>query len=108
MYVPAIPFFWALHQGLQLLKLVDHDKAFSLEAVASLRHIKYCAAIVCGLYVAGMPYIYYIADKDDAPGVVALGLVIVGASFIIATAAALFQRLFQNAVDIKTENDLTV
>ncbi|HRN95836.1 MAG TPA: hypothetical protein PLD54_00125 [Candidatus Levybacteria bacterium] len=27
---------------------------------------------------------------------------------MIATAAGIFQKLFQNAVDIKSENDLTV
>ena len=60
------------------------------------------------MYAAGMPYVFYVADQDDAPGVVAIGLVIIGASFVIATAAAVFQKLVQNAVDIKSENDLTV
>ncbi|MCA9963425.1 MAG: DUF2975 domain-containing protein [Anaerolineales bacterium] len=30
------------------------------------------------------------------------------ASIVIATAAAVFQSLLQNAIDIKSENDLTV
>ncbi len=30
------------------------------------------------------------------------------ASIVIATAAAMFERILQNAVDIKSENDLTV
>jgi hypothetical protein len=55
-----------------------------------------------------MPYIFYVADKDDAPGVAAIGFAIIGLSFVIAVAAAVFQRLLQNAVDIKSENDLTV
>lgn len=55
-----------------------------------------------------MPYIYYAADRDDAPGVLAIALVIAFASLVIASAAGLFQRLLQNAVDIKSENDLTV
>jgi len=29
-------------------------------------------------------------------------------SLVIATAAAMFERISQNAVDIKSENDLTV
>jgi hypothetical protein len=35
-------------------------------------------------------------------------MVIIFASIVIATAAAIFQRLLQNAVDMKSENDLTV
>ena len=29
-------------------------------------------------------------------------------SIVVATAAAMFERILQNAVDIKSENDLTV
>lgn len=108
MYVPAIPFYFALFQALKLLSYIDNNKAFSELSVNALRHIKYCAILISVLYAAGMPYIYYVATQDDAPGVVALGFVIIFASFVIATAAAVSQRLFQNAVEIKSENDLTV
>lgn len=108
MYVPAIPFFYGLYQALRLLSFIDRDKAFTRSSVSALRNIKYCAYIISGLYAAGMPYIFYVADRDDAPGVAALGFVIIGAAFVVGSAAAVFQRLFQNAVDIKSENDLTV
>lgn len=108
MYLPAIPFFFALYQALKLLSYIDKNEAFTEPSVKALKRIKYCGFIISGLYAAGMPYIFYVADRDDAPGVAALGFVIIGASFVVATAAALFQRLFQNAVDIKSENDLTV
>lgn len=108
LYVPAIPFFIALYQALKLLGYIDKNKAFSQLSINALKKIKYSALSISALFVAGMPYIFIVAEMDDAPGVVALGLVIIGASLVIATAAAVFQRLFQNAVDIKSENDLTV
>lgn len=108
LYVPVVPFFWALFQALKLLGLIDKNRAFSDGSVGALRSIKYAAAVISILFAAGMPYIYYAADRDDAPGVIVIGLVIVIASVVIAAAAALFQQLFQNAVDIKSENDLTV
>jgi hypothetical protein len=37
-----------------------------------------------------------------------MGLFMIFVSAVIATAAAVFQKLLQNAVDIKSENDLTV
>lgn len=106
--VPAMPFFIALFQTLKLLGYIDKNKAFSEQSIRSIRIIKLCAVAISGIFAAGMPYIYYAADRDDAPGVVAIALVIVFASFVIATAAAVLQRLVQNAVDIKSENDLTV
>ena len=108
LYLPAIPFFFALYQAMKLLNLIEKKKAFSSLAVKAFRNIKYAAIIISGLFTLGMPYIFYVADKDDAPGVVALGLVTIFASFVIATFAAVLQKLIQNAVDIKSENDLTV
>jgi hypothetical protein len=46
--------------------------------------------------------------SDDAAGGVFMGVLITFGSIVIATAAAVFERILQNAVDIKSENDLTV
>ncbi|HUP26772.1 MAG TPA: DUF2975 domain-containing protein [Candidatus Limnocylindrales bacterium] len=108
LYVTAIPFFIALHQALKLLGYIDNDKAFSGLSVRALKNIKYCGLVISGLFAAGQPYVFYAADRDDAPGVALIGFVIIGTSFVIATAAGVFQSLVQNAVDIKLENDLTV
>jgi hypothetical protein len=108
MYLPAIPFFFALLQAMKFLGYIDKNKAFSQDSVSTLKKIKYSALIISGLYALGMPYIYMAADRDDAPGVVLIGLILTVAPFVIATAAAVFQRLVQHAVDIKSENDLTV
>ncbi len=48
------------------------------------------------------------ADKDDRPAGVFMRIFIAFPSIVIATAAAIFERILQNAVDIKSENDLTV
>ena len=108
MYIPAVPFFTALYQSIKLLRYIDKNKVFSELSVKALKNIKYCAVAICVLFGLGMPYIFYAADRDDAPGVVLIGLVIIFASIVIAAASGLFQSLLQNAVDIKSENDLTV
>ena len=48
------------------------------------------------------------SNNQDPAGVSAVSMVIIFGSIVIATAAAVFQRLLQNAVDIKSENELTV
>ncbi len=108
LYVPAVPFFIALYQATKLLDLIDQNKAFSSLSIRCLRLIKNCALTISGLFLLGMPYIFTAADKDDAPGVVLIGLIIIGASFVIAAFAGVLQKLLQNAKDIKSENDLTV
>lgn len=108
LYVAAVPFYIALYQSMKLLRYIDLDKAFSELSVKALMAIKYCAVTISAMFAAGMPYIYRVADRDDAPGVVAVGLVIIFASFVIAMFAGVLQKLLQNAIDIKSENDLTV
>jgi hypothetical protein len=54
-------------------------------------------------------YIRIFHSKDDDPvGAIAIGILTTFTSMVIATAAAVFEKLLQNAVDIKSENDLTI
>ena len=108
LYAAAIPFYFALYQAFKLLSYIDKNKAFSALSVEALKTIKYCAITISILYVVGMPLFFLMGDKDDAPGVIVIGLVIIFASMVIAVFAAVLQRLLQEAIDIKSENDLIV
>lgn len=108
MFVPAIPFYLALYQGLQLLKFIDTNTAFSGKSVRAIRTIKYCAFAISVLYALAMPLIIYVAEKDDAPGAVLIGLVFIFAPLIGGVFAAVLERLLHSAIEFKSENDLTV
>lgn len=108
LYLPAVPFFYVIFQTMKLLGYIDNNTAFSDASVAVLRKIKVCGSLIAAMFAAGMPYVYYVANEDDAPGVILIGLVIIGASLAVAVFAAVLQRLLQNAIEIKQENDLTV
>ncbi len=106
--VSAIPFFFALYQTLKLLGFIDTNKAFSGRSIKALKIIKLCAFVIALLYSMSMPYIYYAAGRDDAPGVIALGLIIAFGALVVAGFAAVLQLLLGSAIRIKKENDLTV
>ncbi|OWA34011.1 hypothetical protein B9G55_16880 [Saccharibacillus sp. O16] len=108
LYATAIPFYLALYRSYQLLGYIDRSEAFSQLAVRALRSIRNCAFGVSGLFAVGMPLYYLMADKDDAPGIIVIGLVIIFASFTIAVFAAVLKALLHEAIEIKTENELTV
>ncbi|MGF3104716.1 DUF2975 domain-containing protein [Rossellomorea sp. DUT-2] len=108
MYVSAIPFFVALFQAIRLLSYIDKNDAFSELSVKALKNIKYCATTISIVYVAGMPLFYLMGERDDAPGVIVIGMMFVFAPLVIAVFAAVLQKLLKNAIDIKSENDLTV
>ena len=107
-YIGSISFFVALYQAFKLLGYVDTNNVFSQLAVKAVRNIKYCAIIISGLIVLGILYIRLFVNGDDPAGPTTLGIFTTFASIVVATAAAIFERLLQNAVDIKSENDLTV
>ncbi|RED55688.1 DUF2975 domain-containing protein [Cohnella lupini] len=108
MYASAIPFYVALYQALQLLSYIDKNTAFSDLSVRALKNIKNCGIAISVLYALGLPLFYFVADRDDAPGIIVIGMVIVFASLVIAVFAAVLQKLLKEAIDIKSENDLTV
>ena len=108
LYITTVPFFIALYQALRLLSYIDSGKAFSNASVTALKHIKRCALGISSIYAISLPYVFYLADIDDAPGMFAVWLVITFAAFVVTIVVAILQRLLQNAVDIQLENDLTV
>lgn len=108
LYVTAIAFFFALYQALKLLGYIDKNIAFSELSIQALKKIKYCAITISSLYLLNMPIVFFLADKDDAPGGVIIGMVIACSPIVIATFAAVLQKLLQNGLDIKSENELTV
>lgn len=107
-YLASIPFFVALFQAIKLLGFIEKNNVFSHVAVKAVKNIKFCAiAIICLLIIA-MGWIRLASGNDDPAGAMAVGTGMAFASIVIATTAAVLQKVLQAAVDIKSENDLTV
>ena len=107
-YAGSIPFFVALYQAFKVLRYAGQNKVFSTEAVKGLRTIKYCAIAIIGFVVVEEIFIMLNHGSDDPAGGIFMGILITFGSIVIATAAAVFERTTQSAVEMKSENDLTV
>lgn len=106
-YVFSIPFFVALYQAFKLLSYIDRNKAFSELSVRALSYIKYSAITISILIVLGILFVVIFID-DDVAGFISLGLMCTFVSSVIATFAVVLQKILQDALDIKSENDFTV
>lgn len=108
-YLGSIPFFVAIYKAFTLLTYIGKEKVFSQPSVQALRAIKYCAIVII-IFIAGAEVFVFLdkSNSDDIAGGVAMGVMIAFASCVIATAAAVFEALLQSAVDMKTENELTI
>ncbi|MGM1046988.1 MAG: DUF2975 domain-containing protein [Bacillota bacterium] len=107
-FVAIIPYYVALYQAFKLLGYIDKNIAFSELSVRALKKIKYCGFSISIIFVAMEPVLYIMAEQDDAPGIILLGLVVAFASFVIAVFGAVLERLLQDAINLKSENELTV
>jgi O-antigen/teichoic acid export membrane protein len=97
-----------LYQAFKLLILVDSNNVFSQQAINVLKNIKYASLILIGFIAIAEIFIHLFAGGDDPAGPTMLGFIVSIAVAVVATAASIFQKILRNAVDLKSENDLTV
>jgi hypothetical protein len=103
-YVSSIVFFVALFKVFKLLGFIRQDKLFTLNSVRSLRCIKYCAIIFSILIAMAGLYIIIFHDKEDDPaGFLALCIVIIFISVVVAAIVTKFEKFLQKAIEMKTE-----
>lgn len=108
-YIGSIAFFVALYQAFKLLGYVGKNEVFSQHSVKALRTIKYCAITLTAFIVGAEAYFFIVQRfKEDIAGGVAIGILMIFVSAVVATAAAVFEKTLQSAVEIKSEHDLTV
>ena len=109
-YTGSIAFFVALYQAFKLLGYVARNEVFSQHSVKALRTIKYCALTLVAFLLGAEAWIFIVGSgkEEDIAGGVMMGLMLIFIATIIGTAAAVFEKTLQSAVDLKCENDLTV
>jgi hypothetical protein len=106
-YIGSIPFFVALYQAFKLLGYVRRNEIFSQRSVRALRTMKYCALVIIGFVAVSVIFMIF-GDRDDRPAGVFMRILITFPSIVVAVAADVFERILQNAVDIKSKTNLIV
>lgn len=97
-YLAFVPFFVGLYQAFKLLGYARRDDLFSERSVRAMRIIKYCALTTAAFILGAISYLFiFIRGTDDIAGGVAMGVFITFVSVVIATIAALFERVLQKA-----------
>ena len=98
----------ALYQAFKLLLHIDQNTYFSELSLKALMNIKYCAVAISMLHALNLPLYYLMAKRVDPPIIMPVGYGLIFAALVIAVFAAVLQKLVKHAIDIKSENDLTV
>jgi hypothetical protein len=108
MILTSLPFLLGLFEAFKLLQYIDRNMAFSAMSVSALNKIKNYAYLIGLIYFLGLPYFYYCAELDDAPGVIVIGLLFTAAPTFVGVVSATLQMLLRNAIKLQSENELTI
>ena len=106
-FIGSTPFFAALYYAFKVLGYVRQNKTFSQVTVNSLRTIKYCALALIGFVAVSVIFMIG-GDREDRPAGLFMRILVTFPAIVVLTTAAISERVLQNAVDMKSENDLTV
>ena len=108
-YASSIAFFVGLYNVFQLLGYIGREQLFSQNSIKTLKRIKYCAIVLSiSIVMAGLYIKFFHHEDDDPAGFLGMCIVLTFISIAVATAVAVFEKILQNAVDMKSENDLTI
>lgn len=108
-YLASIAFFMVLYQVFRLLGHIGQGTLFSGQGVKALQTIKYCCMALVG-FLLGAEAFFFIVQRghEDIAGGVMMGLFMLFVFVTIGTAAAVLEKVLQNAANMKLENDLTI
>jgi hypothetical protein len=106
-YIAAIPFFTGLYQAFRVLGYAAKGEEFSPAALQGLRMIRRCAQAIIAFVLGGEVFLF-IQTSDDRAGGVMIGLFIMFVALVVATVMSVLERATQQALDLKSEHDLTV
>ncbi|MBL7871746.1 MAG: DUF2975 domain-containing protein [Cyclobacteriaceae bacterium] len=105
-YATSMPFFIALFQVFKILGYIRQDKAFTIPTVRTLRSIRYCAILLSILLMMAGLYIRIFHPKEDDPaGFLAVCMAATFIFLVVAAAVAVFEKILQHGVDIKSANE---
>jgi hypothetical protein len=97
-YTASIAFFIGLYQAFKLLGYVGKNTLLSPHSLKALRTIKHCAMTILAFVVGAEAYLFIAQPGDDIAGGVFMGLLLIAASGIVASAAARFEKTLEKVV----------
>jgi hypothetical protein len=92
-YFISIPYSYAFYITYKLLCLIELREFFTEKSADYLTRINKLAYLVAVFFTIDLPFIYIMADMDDAPGLVMVGLFLTIFSLAIGVFANVLKKV---------------
>jgi hypothetical protein len=92
-YIQSILVFYALFHIWRILNLITSHEVYTKKTIQLLRMITFSFKLISGLFVLIIPMFVYVAEVDDAPGLILIGLLFVGVSLAMVALTSLSRKL---------------
>ncbi|MEB7868123.1 DUF2975 domain-containing protein [Enterococcus faecium] len=93
---------------LKLLKKIEDNQAFSTQSLNILKKIERTILFIGFAFFGLLPKFMKVADLDDAPSLMLVGIAVVFIPFAVYTLTSVLEKLLEHAILLKTDHDLTV
>lgn len=92
-YFISVPYSYAFYITYKLLCLIEKREFFTKESEANLTKINKLAYLAAVFFTIDLPFVYILADMDDAPGLVMVGLFLTIFSLAIGVFASVLKKV---------------
>ncbi|MGM0112093.1 DUF2975 domain-containing protein [Enterococcus sp. DIV0187] len=92
----------------RILNFIKGAEAFSAKTLKVVSQIKKLILLVSIVFVGILPFFYRVADRQDAPGVMVIGLAFVSIPFTAFIFTQIVEELFKSATELKSDSELTI
>lgn len=89
LYVTMVPFYRAIYHTLKGLQHLIRGQPIDQQLV----RVKHNAIVLAIMYVLALPGAYYVADINDAPGIIVLSLIILGITVAVIVTSTILRKV---------------
>ena len=94
----ALPFVYGLINLYRVLVLVQHGNVNRLNILRLLGVVRGCAYAFACIYFVLLPFDFFLADRDDAPGLILFGTAPIFVALVVIAVTRIVQKHLKKAM----------
>lgn len=93
LYLSLIPFYYGVYKTWQILSHVRKGSLHSSQSAKDFKAVRLSAVVIGAIFILTEPFVFMVAQLDDAPGLVIFGMIPVFIAGVILAVFTVFHGL---------------